>query len=239
MRPLEPAQAAGSDGQPLAPSKRDISNAVPPPPSLHARLKLETAEAHQRVEHAFDLAAATSRRDAYASMLAMMHNIYCGIRNELHRLSGNGAYDVARYARLQIDRLEKDLRALTVVNRDYRALSFALGHADETIGCEYVMRGSALGGKLIFKMAADNLGVTELDGGQFFHGDGRATKSQWSIYSAKLNRLPADNARFDRIICGAVKTFGHFEAALSLRNQSPSVSSGLMQDDNHATNPCA
>jgi heme oxygenase len=88
----------------------------------------------------------------------------------------------------------------------------------EVVGCEYVMRGAALGGRVIFAMVSKNLGVSAQDGGQFFYGDGKQTSENWSVFQAKLSCFPGDGLEADHIVLGAIKTFSYFEKVLGMRS---------------------
>jgi heme oxygenase len=184
--------------------------------SLRSRLKQETRMAHERVEQAFDLSSATGQVETYIVALTMMHGAYCGLRRELGRLSDNAMVEAEGEAATRVDRLRKDLRAFGVVAAPLPATPFTLEDSDEALGCEYVMRGSALGGLVILKRAIANLNVTEQQGGQFFYGDGQATKAIWSAFTDRLSHRAAQGPEADRIVRGAIKTFELFEGALSI-----------------------
>jgi len=189
--------------------------------SLHTRLRQETRVAHERVEQAFDLPSATGQVETYVAALTMMHSAYCELWRELDRLSNNTITGVegqatALVAAVRIERLQEDLRTFGTVAATLPTPPFTLEDSDEALGCEYVMRGSALGGLVILKLAVANLGVTELQGGQFFYGDGHATKAIWSAFTDRLSHREAQGQEADRIVRGGVKTFELFEAALSI-----------------------
>jgi heme oxygenase len=52
----------------------------------------------------------------------------------------------------------------------------------ELVGCLYVLEGSALGGRVIFKQLQSALKLTDLTGGRFFAGNGEQTMPMWQAF---------------------------------------------------------
>ncbi len=63
----------------------------------------------------------------------------------------------------------------------------AIDCPEAAFGALYVMEGSTLGGKVICKMIAENLGVKDHDGLSFFYGYGGQTGSRWKDFLARLD----------------------------------------------------
>jgi len=181
---------------------------------IHARLKQQTAIAHQRVERAFDLPSSTLTTSTYVSALLKMSLAYDGLRRELDRCLGSDS-DAVKEVTTRIEWLRGDLRSFGIGEMSLPILPFVLDDADEALGCEYVMRGSALGGLIIFKLAADRLQVTEHRGGRFFYGYGPSTKVRWSAFLDRLSQSKTAASDSDQLVRGAIKSFEHFERALS------------------------
>jgi heme oxygenase len=191
--------------------------------SLQSRLKQETRAAHERVELAFDLSSVTGQVETYTTALAAMYGVYSGIWRELARLSHNTIDGAGREVAARLERLREDLRVFGIVASSSPAEYFTLEDSDEALGCEYVMRGSALGGLVILTRAVANLKVTEQHGGQFFYGDGQATKALWSAFMDRLSHRNAQGPEADRIVRGAIKTFELFERALPFPLSPPTT----------------
>jgi heme oxygenase len=186
------------------------------PLSLAARLRLETQQAHERVELSFDLTAAAARVDTYFAGLCKLKCAYLAIGAALDRLSCGVALEARQEVRIRIESLQDDIRAFNLSEPSFPRLEFMLEDASEALGCEYVIRGSALGGIVIFKLAATKLGITQQHGGRFFYGEGPETHQKWSNFWEFLSSLDGDNMRADRAVHGAIKTFDHFERALAV-----------------------
>lgn len=199
-----------------ASSVEQCTSEISLPHSLAARLRLETRDAHERVELAFDLTAAAARVDTYLAGLCKLKCAYLGIKLALERLSLDVSREAKREVQMRIDSLEDDIRSFNVPQPPYPIVNFILEDSHEALGCEYVMRGSALGGLVIFRLAAANLGITQQRGGKFFYGDGSATRQNWSSFRDNLAVLHLDDIDAHRTVSGAIKTFKHFEKALAV-----------------------
>jgi heme oxygenase len=82
----------------------------------------------------------------------------------------------------------------------------------EAFGCLYVMEGSTLGGKMIYKMVKDTLGLDQHHGVSFFYGYGPETGSKWKAFQQALLSLSAQDSSQDaRIIESANNTFAKFK----------------------------
>jgi heme oxygenase len=183
--------------------------------TLHSRLKQETSFAHRRVEQAFDLPKAAGDVNTYVLALAMMYGAFSGIRQGLTLIAGKGGKEAERQACVRIERLQDDLRFFGLLAEDSSFPPIVLDDVQEALGCEYVMRGSALGGLVIFNRAATQLKISKTRGGKYFYGDGKATIAIWSAFRERLTRLDAAGECADQIVGGAIKAFCYIERVFS------------------------
>ena len=80
------------------------------------------------------------------------------------------------------------------------------------LGALYVIEGSGLGGRVIGRHLAENLGVKAGAGGSFFCGmDAETARLRWSRLGAVLASPAIGNASAADSIAGAVKAFEFFE----------------------------
>jgi len=63
----------------------------------------------------------------------------------------------------------------------------------EAFGSLYVMEGSTLGGRFIYKNLEKNLRLDKQDGALFFYGYGDETGSKWKEFQAGLSRFSEEN----------------------------------------------
>ena len=188
--------------------------------SLHDRLRQETRAAHEAVEQAFDMVRATETVDTYVAAMMKMHAAYAGVHAALQAMPSASGADAARSAKLAAERILGDLAFFGAHPGGIAPSQMTLRDAGEALGCEYVMRGSSLGGLVIFKFAATRLGITKEHGGSFFYGEGDATKSRWLDFQSRLSKVRDDDSFGDQVVLGALKTFDHFAMMLGERHRS-------------------
>ncbi len=141
---------------------------------------------------------------AYRSALLRLHGFYAP-------LAAAFAQDApALFASLRlgprVEALRHDLFDLGYTSADLDAAPLsaslpALGTFDFALGCAYVIAGSGLGGRVIFKHVSLRADAVPL---RFFAGDGDQTANVWSRFCAQLN---AEVTRVDEACAGACATF--------------------------------
>lgn len=169
-----------------------------------------------------ELEARLASREAYRHWLTGMHGLHrpfeAAVAARLGRLPGAP----------RVPRIERDLRALGMSASQIAALPDApppaLPGDAAAYGALYVLEGSALGGQIIARQAADTLGLTSQAGLAFFSGGGMPSGRRWRRFCHDLDA--ACTAPDDRTaaLTAAKATFaafdawfneGGFEAALS------------------------
>ena len=172
--------------------------------SLHARLRTETAPAHERLERSLDLLSRPLDRDRLTALLVRFHGFHqdwepalaCCLPAEL-------------VPRPRLPLLEHDLRTLGVGNDIMTAIpscahAASLGeHQDTALGSVYVLEGSTLGGRVVARHFAEAPWWPAAGLGYFDpYGDETATR-----WRHTLAQLAAAGGDADRIVAGAVRTF--------------------------------
>lgn len=83
----------------------------------------------------------------------------------------------------------------------------------QAFGSLYVMEGSTLGGKMIYKVVKELLGLDEQNGLSFFYGYGAETGNKWKIFQQSLLKLSSEHTNTDdQIIDSANHTFLQLKA---------------------------
>ena len=75
------------------------------------------------------------------------------------------------------------------------------------LGFSYVMKGSRLGGKVIYKHIHRNLGFSEQSGAGYILDAGNDTFADWKRFLAALSDFAVENNCTDEIIAGAIAGF--------------------------------
>ncbi|WP_157959604.1 biliverdin-producing heme oxygenase [Devosia submarina] len=176
--------------------------------SLTRRLRVETAEAHARLEAAtgFDL-----HRPSAASAIAMLenfHRVLTVFEPAMLALLPARLQERSRLALLEAD--------LTKLGRAPERRSFAPlwlpHHKAEAFGALYVMEGSTLGGKLISR-ALQKTADWPLKSPNYFDPYGPQTGAMWSLFQDELLDIPPADA--NGVIHGANETFTMLESAFA------------------------
>ncbi len=85
----------------------------------------------------------------------------------------------------------------------------------QAIGIMYVLEGSTLGGRILFKHTNNILGLTETHGASYFAGYGPQTGSMWSGFLQALTREILNGTDQQKIIDASVETFDLINTWLS------------------------
>ncbi|QXQ07605.1 biliverdin-producing heme oxygenase [Sphingosinicellaceae bacterium] len=181
------------------------------PPTLHAFLKRETRDLHDRVETGFDLTGRVRSLDGYRGALLALHHLHGVAGAALDAVDWRGeAVDTDRMATRR-GWLADDLRALGYDVPPPSSQRLDLDGPVEALGCLYVLEGSMLGGRVIYRTIGSALGIGSANGGRYFCGFGSGTAGAWSEFVTVLDThaVAADGAAALR---GARKTFALFEA---------------------------
>jgi heme oxygenase len=186
------------------------------PVSALEALRRATGDSHRRLE-AMPTQARLLRDDygiaEYRRLLGRLYGFYQPLGLALQ--AGGAAWG-SRVA-LRVEQLERDLRALALTPGDLHALSRCVelppvDTSDHVLGCAYVIEGSTLGGRVIFKHLArifpDRADVAL----RFFAGDGDRTAEQWRGFCAHLN---AQATNVEQLCAAASATFDALAAWLA------------------------
>lgn len=180
-----------------------------------ADLRLATEEIHERLHEAeaFRLIgeSALSMHD-YGRLLGSILRFHSSVQPVLaaHPETAplGGGMD-------RLERLQSDLRHIGVA-APLPCLGRLTLDADEVVGCLYVVQGSTLGGRVIYRQL-DYL-FDGAEGRSFFLGSGDEPP-KWQKVRALLEEQPPE--RKEALRRGAVKTFGLFEQCLAREFPEP------------------
>ncbi len=183
---------------------------------LLERLRAETRPAHARLEARLRLLDPGLDRAGYAWYLERFHGFYRPWERRMAALLAEpGFFDERR----RLPAIAADLRALGLSAAEIAALpdcrdlpSFETRAA--ALGGLYVTEGSRLGGQVIARRVAGNLGLAPDAGIAFFASRGADPARLWRDFRAKLAREVAPDDH-DAAIAAAQATFAAIEGWLS------------------------
>jgi len=152
-------------------------------------LRSHTKETHQALEASmFPFIKNVRDIESYSHLLRMFYGYYKPLQDQ-----------VDKYIDKNILPDHKELRRAEWILEDLKALDqptdnialykfpFAIDSHAAALGALYVTEGSTLGGKVICKTIATNLGKSEMDGLKFFNGYGAHTGSKWKSFLLVLD----------------------------------------------------
>ena len=178
---------------------------------MHAFLKHETRDLHDRVESGFDLTGRVRSLGGYRGALLALYRLHAIAGAALEAVDWQGeVVDTTRMATRRGWLLE-DLSALGCPVPPPAAQRLDLAGPVEALGCLYVLEGSMLGGRVIFRTIEKALGIGSDNGGRYFCGFGSGTGSAWTEFVAVLDTRSV-GVDGPAALRGARKTFELFEA---------------------------
>lgn len=180
------------------------------PLTMHAFLKHETRDLHDRVETGFNLTGRVRSLDGYRGALLALHRLHAVAGAALQAVDWQGEALDTRMATRRGWLLE-DLGALGCTVPPPPAQCLDLAGSVEALGCLYVLEGSMLGGRVIYRAIEKALGIGSDNGGRYFCGFGSGTGSAWTEFVAVLETRSVGVDGPD-VLRGARKTFELFEA---------------------------
>lgn len=185
------------------------------PQMLLQRLKVETAERHDRVERALGLMRPDLTRADWVKLVARFYGFYQPWEEAVARTVGDdGELAVMVADRRKVGRLEQDLADLDLGEAARAALPRcdrlpAVGTTEQVLGGMYVFEGATLGGQFISRHVEATLGLTDGRGYSFFRSYGVGTGRMWQAFRATLSAY-APRLEADSIVASACETFDRF-----------------------------
>ena len=173
--------------------------------TLLKRLKVETREAHDRIEAAIDLERRIASRDAYRDLLARFYGFHMAWESEAAAVAPDRDFFQSR-CKTQL--LARDLETLGLGSDDIIRLPrcqplMPLPAPEAVLGSMYVVEGSTLGGAIIAREVENRLGLTAETGCAYFRSYGRDVAAMWKSFGVKL--LEASSPEADDLIVGAAQ----------------------------------
>ncbi|TLU98783.1 biliverdin-producing heme oxygenase [Dyadobacter luticola] len=185
-------------------------------------LRQETSESHQKLEEnplskaILDPGVTLADYQAYLSKLygvtiACEDQVFPAVSQHLPDLSG-------RYKSGQII---EDLSSTGMSDVEIDAIPVFQFHFEDTseaMGIMYVLEGSTLGGRILYKHIHETLGLDSESGASYFWGYGAETGPRWKSFMAALGQQAESDGAAKKIIESAKRTFTHIDHWLSGSN---------------------
>lgn len=180
------------------------------PAALLIRLRTETREQHDAIEHTLMLMDDELGCELYRRRLEQFYGFYKPVEQRM--LSNDSAlrHWLSLPERRKTALLEADLSTLGGNAPAQLPLCVdlpPLNSVADFFGCMYVLEGASLGGTVISRHVQKKLGVSPLSGGQFFYGYGNHTGAMWQQFRSAITAFSSEQVDHDAIVSSARATF--------------------------------
>lgn len=175
------------------------------------RLRQETAESHQKLEDnqlsRAILLPSVSIAD-YQTYLATLFGVTIACEEQVFPAIAHEITDLQQRYKSQL--IIDDLLATGFSEEKIDALSvyrFEFASTAEALGIMYVLEGSTLGGRILYKHIHETLGFTPENGASYFWGYGAQTGNLWKTFISSLTQYVDTQGTSEEVIDSAKKTF--------------------------------
>ncbi|MDR7036324.1 heme oxygenase [Methylobacterium sp. BE186] len=160
---------------------------------LHARLRAETAAAHEALERDLDWEARVATLPGYRNLLARFHGFHAAYEPAIAEALGDPGFldERRRLDPLAADLLHLGLDAVSIESLPQAAPPGLDGTAS-ALGSLYVLEGSTLGGQVIGRRIAALHGFDEIAGCAYYRGRGARVGALWASFRARLDALTGE-----------------------------------------------
>lgn len=172
--------------------------------TLHQRLRVETAPAHEALERELDWQAQVATLTGYRALLGRLHGFHAVWEPAIAEALADGDFfeDRRRLAALGHDLAFLGLSGAEI-GRLPQAQALSLTGPAGAMGALYVLEGSTLGGRVIGKHITAVHGLLG-DGLAYYSGHGNRTGAMWAAFRSRLDSFEGEA---DAVVAAATETF--------------------------------
>ncbi|MBT2297234.1 biliverdin-producing heme oxygenase [Pseudomonas fluorescens] len=186
-----------------------------PPPSLIQALRTETAELHVALEKRLPFFSEQLDLDLYRRLMAAYYGFYKPLEQRLHVLTLTPT-GLDQSLRIKLPVLRADLTALGLSDHAIETLPTCadlpqIDSRTAALGVSYVLEGATLGGQILRRRVAEQLGLDAASGAAFLNVYGELTGRRWKDFLQYLGDRNLGDAQTLEVTRAAKATFTHFE----------------------------
>lgn len=176
-----------------------------------SNLRTATAESHKGLEdneRSKGILSPEISIKVYQDYLSRMYGVVAGCERDVYPVLSGLCFDLEERKKAHL--ILQDLQATGMEQVDIdqlRVYSFTPADVAEALGIMYVMEGSTLGGKVLFKHVQKVLGLDENSGATFFWGYGTETGPKWKSFVSVFADYAVSHGVQQNVIQGATQTF--------------------------------
>ncbi|MDB6445014.1 MULTISPECIES: biliverdin-producing heme oxygenase [Pseudomonas] len=184
-----------------------------PYPTLIQALRTETAELHVALEKRLPFFSQQLDLDLYRRLMVAYYGFYQPLEQRLHALALAG---LDQPLRVKLPVLRADLTALGLDEAAIEALPLcselpAIDSRAAALGVSYVLEGATLGGQILRRRVAEQLGLDASSGAAFLNVYGELTGRRWKDFLEYLGDRNLGDGQTLEVTHAAKTTFICFE----------------------------
>ena len=174
-------------------------------------LRQETAESHQKLEEnrlSKAILEPTVTLSDYQAYLSRLYGVIVSCENQVFPVLNHIFPDLDERYKSRF--ILSDLKATGFSDTQIDSLpvhTFGFLSVPEALGVMYVMEGSTLGGRILYKHIHEILGLNEENGARFFWGYGAQTGFLWKSFISVFAQFATESDTSPEIIGSAKETF--------------------------------
>lgn len=179
--------------------------------SFIQNLRNQTAVSHRKLEENYLSKMILNEQVTlidYQNYLSALYGVTLGCENFVFPHIQDIIADLNQRDRSEF--IARDLLATGFTQKQIEALpvyTFTFSSVAGHLGAMYVLEGSTLGGRFLYKHINKTLGLTAENGCSYFWGYGEQTGIMWKSFISYLTQFALETGQSAEIIQGAVNTF--------------------------------
>jgi heme oxygenase len=182
-------------------------------------LRQETAASHQHLEDnalSRALLSPSLTLSDYRAYLAALYAVTIACEDQVFPAISHIVPDLQ--CRYKSGKIIEDLSCTGLSDVEIDALpvcQFEFSTPAEALGIMYVIEGSTLGGRILYKHVHESFGLSSERGAAYFWGYGEQTGILWKSFISAFSQFAVENHSGGQIIACAIKTFLMIDNCLS------------------------
>ena len=189
--------------------------------TVQARLRRSCHPSHVRLNQHALLAGLTGAEyplSSYRAVLVAYYHLYQNLEARIEQYMQSAQLPLDYGSRLKLPWLREDLLFLNVNPQSElprQPIDFPeIENPGQLIGVLYPIEGACLGGQVVARHLAGNLGLSAGFGARFFSGYGAETAAQWLVFCQFAETIQNDPQLCHAAVETALQAFSKFEEVL-------------------------
>lgn len=196
-----------------------MNDASSPAAEFLSNLRSQTGPEHKSLEEepvSLALQSEHVSNQDYRIYLEKMYALFAGLEADIFPKVADVIPDL--HARKKLAHLSADLKSLGNTEENIaniQPVHFTVNDKADALAIMYVLEGSTMGGRILYKHVNKHLQKTLESGAAFFGGYGEKTGSMWKAFLDPFTKYAVEQRKEDAIIAKAKETFLKVKEAMA------------------------